>query len=120
VFEAEFFPRDNGAYRVKADVKDGKGESLGERQTGWVYAPMADEFRSLTPDRELLKRIAADTGGQVIELSDAASLPKLLANLNVPIKEIVTEPLWHSPWVFALILGLLAAEWIIRRKAGFV
>lgn len=120
VFEAEFFPRGDGAYRVKAEIKDGKGESLGERQTGWVHSPLADEFRSLAPDRALLEAIAKDTGGRVIELSDVSSLPKLLENLNVPIKEVITTPLWHSPWVFVLILGLLAAEWILRRKGGWV
>ena len=62
----------------------------------------------------------AHQAGRILDELSEASLPKLLANLNVPIKEIVTEPLWHSPWVFALILGLLAAEWIIRRKAGWV
>ena len=120
MFEAEFYPRDNGAYRVKAEIKDGKGESLGERQSGWVHSPLADEFRSLEPDRSLLERIAKDTGGRVLELSEVSTLPKLLENLNVPIKETLTDPLWHSPWVFALILGLLAAEWVIRRKAGWV
>lgn len=120
VFEAEFYPRDSGAYRVKAEVKDGKGESLGERQTGWVHSPLAEEFRSLTPDRALLDRMAADTGGKVLDLADLSALPKLLDNLNVPIKETLTDPLWHSPWVFALILGLLAGEWVIRRKGGWV
>lgn len=120
VFEAEYYPRDDGAYRVKAEIKDGKGESLGERQSGWVYSPLADEFRSLEPDRALLERMAKDTGGRVLELSEVNTLPKLLENLNVPIKETLTEPLWHSPWVFLLILGLLAAEWILRRKAGWV
>ena len=120
LFEAEFFPRDSGAFRVKAEVKDGKGDALGARQTGWVHDPLADEFRRLTPDRELLQRIAADTGGKLVELENVDSLPAMLENLDVPIKEVVTKPLWHSPWVMLAILGLLAAEWIIRRRAGWV
>lgn len=120
LFEAEYYPRGSGAHRIKAEVRDGKGQLLGEKQTGWVSAPLAEEFRSLEPDRALLERIAKDTGGRVIELGDLPSLPRLLQNLNVPIKQTVTDPLWHSPWVFALILALLAAEWIIRRRAGWV
>ena len=26
--------------------------------------------------------------------------------------------LWHEPWAFALVIGLLAAEWIVRRMWG--
>jgi hypothetical protein len=26
--------------------------------------------------------------------------------------------LWHQPWAFVLVIGLLAAEWILRRAWG--
>ena len=26
--------------------------------------------------------------------------------------------LWHEPWAFALIIALLSAEWILRRRWG--
>jgi hypothetical protein len=89
---------------------------LGERETGWVYEPVAEEFRTLKPNREFLQRIATDTGGQLLELDDVSRLPSLLASLDVPIQETVSSPLWHTPWIFLLILGLLATEWIIRRR----
>lgn len=120
LFEAEYYPHRSGAYKIKAEVRDGQGQLLGEKQTSWVFSPLAEEYRSLEQDRALLERIAKDTGGKVIELGEVGSLPELLQNLNVPIKQTVTDPLWHSPWVFALLLGLLAAEWIIRRGAGWV
>jgi uncharacterized membrane protein len=116
VFEAVYFPRLDGAYRVRTEVKDGKGAVIGERETGWVHAPLAEEFRVLRPNREFLQRIATDTGGQLIELDEVDRLPSLLAALDVPIKETVSHPLWHTPWIFLLILGLLGTEWIIRRR----
>jgi uncharacterized membrane protein len=116
VFQADYFPRMDGAYRAKVEIKDGKGAVLGERETGWVYEPVAEEFRTLKPNREFLQRIATDTGGQLLELDDVSRLPSLLASLDVPIQETVSSPLWHTPWIFLLILGLLATEWIIRRR----
>ena len=115
VFQAEYFPRMDGPYRVQVDVKDGQGAALGLRETGWVHSPLAEEFRRLRPDRDFLQRIANETGGKLLEVEDVGQLPALLSALDVPVKETLTEPLWHTPWVFLLILGLLATEWTLRR-----
>ena len=65
-----------------------------------------------------MQRLAADTGGQMLSLKDIGSLPALLRNIRVPVEQTLATPLWHTPWVFAAILMLLLAEWMIRRKGG--
>ncbi len=120
VFEAEFFPRESGAYRVKTDVKDGKGASMIEARGGWAHSPLVEEYASLDVNRALLERMAAETGGKMLELDEVSKLPELLAGLNVPVKQVLADPLWHSPWVFLAVLGLLAAEWVLRRRGGWV
>ena len=119
LFEAEYFASAPGDYRASATVEDAeKRTALGTRATGWTHDPLAAEFAKLEPNRELMQRLAADTGGQMLSLKDIGSLPALLRNIRVPIEQTLATPLWHTPWVFAAILMLLLAEWMIRRKGG--
>ncbi|MDZ4288202.1 MAG: glutamine amidotransferase [Prosthecobacter sp.] len=127
LFEAEYFTRDPGFYRATATVEkaaahaDQAGDKvLGSKTTGWAYDPGAVEFAALSPGRAWMEQVAKDTGGQVLALADLPRLPELLKNIRVPIEETLTQPLWHAPWVFALMLGLLITEWWLRRKGGMV
>ena len=119
LFETEFFSSKPGNYRAMATVEDAeKRTALGGKAVGWTYDPMAREFASLAPNRDLMKRIAGETGGEMIGLDDIAKLPELLKNIRVPVEVTLATPLWHSPWIFAAILLLLLGEWMLRRKGG--
>ena len=72
-------------------------------------------------DRAALTRLATQTGGEVIELVDAASrLPKLIQSAAkvVPIETV--RPLWDAPLVMVLFVGLITLEWIARKLFGMV
>lgn len=121
LFEAEFFPGIPGPYRATATVQpvDEKTDKLtSTKNTGWVHDPYSAEFASLKPGQEWMQRIAQESGGKVLTLAELDSLPELLQSIRAPIEEIVTTPLWHTPWVFLLIVGLLCVEWILRRRGG--
>lgn len=127
LFEAEFVNAVAGNYRVEAVVEkmaeaegDGVGTPLlmGKKATGWVHDPVPTATADLRPATDWMQRLAEGTGGQVIGLSQMATLPDLLAKLNVPVMDRRVEPLWHGGWVFVLVLGLLVGEWVLRRRAG--
>lgn len=124
LFEAEFFPKDRGAYRAVATVTKARAdqtvETVGTKSTGWVFDPLAAEFSSLQPNLKLMERLARETGGRVLTLQDLPRLPEILRGIDVPVQETLTEPLWHTPWMFIAILGLLAGEWFLRKKGGAV
>lgn len=120
LFEAEHYPRTAGGYRVKATVKDGAGKMLGEKSTGFALNPLADEMAVLTPNRVFMERLAGDTGGQFLPLKDVAKLAEILPHLEMPEVERKAAPLWHSPWWLLAILGLLVAEWSLRRSSGVI
>jgi hypothetical protein len=72
-------------------------------------------------DRAALTRLATQTGGEVIELVDAAArLPKLIQSAAkvVPIETV--RPLWDAPLVMVLFVGLITLEWIARKLFGMV
>jgi hypothetical protein len=76
------------------------------------------EFRDPRPDPERLALLARSTGGRVLkapqELADLLNRQARSADRML----ITRRPVWDQPWVWALLLGLLAGEWILRRRRG--
>lgn len=120
LFTAEHASETEGGFRIEATVVDGEGREIGTDETARTFNPDAREFARLGPDRERLSALAAATGGRMIELSDLADLPGLLAGLELPVSETRQTPLWHTPWLFALALACFLGEWILRRKQGIL
>jgi len=80
-----------------------------------VVAP-DDELRFPQADHAALETIASETGGRVLDAAALRDLSSLLPNREV--RTLGTpdiETLWDKPIVFALLLALLAIEWIGRR-----
>ena len=66
----------------------------------------------------LLERLASATGGRVISAADAGQLPATL-RASLPAAALaVRSDAWHNAWSFALLIGLLSAEWLLRRRWG--
>jgi uncharacterized membrane protein len=76
------------------------------------------EFVDPRPDADRLIQLANATGGQV--LRSPQGLVELLTTQGRAGDRILTyqTPLWDNAWIWALLLGLLAAEWIVRRSRG--
>ncbi|MEO6002350.1 MAG: glutamine amidotransferase [Opitutus sp.] len=117
-YVAPFTARDPGAYLATVEVKDRAGLVVGRAETGWVHDPLAEEFRSITPNRALLQEITRRTGGALIEETDLNGLADRLAQAPAPITETASRSLWHNPWMFAAVLGCFLAEWAWRRWRG--
>jgi hypothetical protein len=69
-------------------------------------------------NEDTLQRVARASGGAVLTAGDTASL---LARLDAGVPAAVSavrRDLWHTGWSFALLAGLLAAEWLFRRASG--
>ena len=70
------------------------------------------------PDHELLRRVAAVSGGQVLESPEAlaAMIKDLPVKQGAPIVSKV--PLWSQWWLLAFLLLLLTVEWLWHRAVG--
>jgi hypothetical protein len=69
-------------------------------------------------NEDTLQRVARASGGAVLAAGDARAL---LARLDAGAPAAVLalrRDLWHTGWSFALLAGLLAAEWLFRRASG--
>lgn len=116
-FTATFRPDREGLYRVHAEARRGTTD-LGTADR-WMYVGGADrEFTDPRLNEPVLRRLARRSGGRYLAAADAARIVPLLQSA-LP-QSIVPEPrdLWHEPWAFACVIGLLSAEWILRRRWG--
>ena len=76
------------------------------------------EFTDPRLNEGWLRRAARDSGGRYVRAADASKIPGWLS-AAVP-QNVAPErrDLWHEPWAYAIVLGLLSAEWILRRRWG--
>ena len=118
VFETVYVPRQTGGYRASATVVDNTGQLLGSSVAGWASEPLADEFRSLQPNRALLETLARQTGGELVTPEKLASFVGSLKNRPAPILDTVSKPIWDQPVVFLFALACFLAEWGLRRMRG--
>lgn len=117
-FEAVFPGHDPGAYLARVEVTANSGEVLGRAEAGWVVDASADEFRSLTPNRQLLAEIARQTGGRVIDWQALPDFVRELPNQDAPIAETWSFPVWDTAAMFLMVLACFLTEWAWRRWRG--
>ncbi|MEM6784990.1 MAG: hypothetical protein AAF624_14815 [Bacteroidota bacterium] len=117
--------RPSGTYRYTTSASlTSAGTVLGEDAGSFAVGALALEFQNPTADAALMRQLAQRSGGMVVPANDVGQLGTLL---NQPgrfsPRAVETEretPLWHMPWWLAAIVGLLAIEWVLRKRSGMV
>jgi hypothetical protein len=106
-----------GLYRVRAEARRG-AVLLGAAEQWFQVGGNDPEFADPRLNEAFLRRLARRSGGQYVP---AADIDRVLAAVTSAVPQNA-EPerrdLWHSPWTFVLVIGLLAAEWGLRRLWG--
>jgi hypothetical protein len=75
-----------------------------------------DELRHPEADHGLLTRLSTQTEGRVLTVAELSELPRLLPKREVHIAGTPDiQTLWDRPAALALVVVLLAAEWMGRR-----
>ena len=74
------------------------------------------------PDHERLEKISASTGGKSLSQGDNL-LKEIEGYARAAQKQFIEErrlPMWSTPIVMAIILGLFSSEWYFRRRWGLI
>jgi uncharacterized membrane protein len=84
-----------------------------------IVVPDVREFLDPRPRPRVLADLAEAAGGNV--LTSASDIAALLQDMPQTAGDAVVtrQPLWDGPLLWLLILGLLAVEWSLRRRAGY-
>ena len=80
---------------------------------------VAENFHT-QQNRELLEKLSDETGGRYWEQSQLDRLPMEISYSEAGISVRDTKQLWDMPAVFLALLGLMSADWLLRRKWGVV
>lgn len=110
-----FTPRREGIYRIRVEHPQGVQEEFAT-----VGMPIAE--REGAPDHKRLQEVSAASGGDLF-VSRADLLGAMEVYGRGGKKNFIEErrsPLWGMPTVLFVLLGLLGAEWYLRRRWGLV
>jgi hypothetical protein len=80
---------------------------------------VAENFHT-SQNRELLEKLAQQTGGRYYKPADASKLSTEISYSEAGITTRETRDLWDLPVVFLLALAIKSSEWLVRRKWGVV
>jgi uncharacterized membrane protein len=125
VYTADWTAEKPGSYVAEVVVQSADGakkenEDMGRdvlmfrREDG-----VAENFR-VSQNRELLEKLAEQTGGRYYTAKDMGKLAEQISYSEAGITTRETKDLWDMPIVFLLALGLRSMEWLLRRKWGVV
>ena len=116
-YTGEFKADELGQHRIELL---GTSATLGQlnAQSNVLVSDLNREYYSAAQNSDLLKRIATETGGKYYTPAQVQSLLDDLTYRQTPYSERVTKDLWDMPVNFVLLIGLLSAEWFLRKREG--
>ncbi len=112
-------------YRTALLTKPDTAYRLTARHQGQVVAEAflasraelaGDELRQLKPDRIGLEKMAAASGGMVVEPDRSFDWANWLEQRPSEIVQTQRRALWHNPWIFVALIVLFLSELLIRRR----
>ena len=116
-YRASFVAEEAGLYEIQADAA--RGTDKAESARAFVRAAPDDgEYFDAAMRAPLLARIADETGGRFYTKSSVGTLPDDITYLGRGVTAAQEKDLWDMPAVLALVVGLAAAEWFLRRRRG--
>lgn len=96
-----------------------QGQEIARAVTKVQILPDVHELLQPRAKPEVLEQLAQSTDGIVYH----APQELVSSLLQMPVTEgdavITRQPIWDSPWLWFVIIGLLAIEWSLRRLSGF-
>jgi len=109
-----------GDYEVAVESPAIPESQLKARTQFKVEPRETGELVQLSLNEDLLRQVAAASGGQYLREENIDQLPALLAPMSQGKVEETDTVLWQSWWWFVPLIGLLTAEWLLRKRAGML
>jgi uncharacterized membrane protein len=119
VYTGEYAAEQAGSYLVET-VASRNGERVGVDTMAFRREDGVAESFYTEQNRELLERLASETGGKYWTPENTEKLPEEIELSEAGISTREIKDLWNLPVVFLLLAGLRAGEWLLRRKWGAV
>ncbi len=124
-FQAAWSAPASGAYLTevtaqRADPSTGTVKELGRDVLTFQRMDGVAENFHTEQNRDLLERLATQTGGQYWKPADLGKLASAIPFSEAGVTTRETKDLWDLPLVFLVLLLLRFSEWWLRRSWGIV
>ena len=123
VYEGEWTAGADGLYRVSVEAttrSNRSPESFGQASTTFLTETGAREYFDPAQKRDFLERLSEQTGGRYYPLAEVSRLPEEIVYTERQSSNVEVLDLWDMPINFALLLGLLIGEWVLRKRYGAI
>ncbi len=119
VYAAEWSAAQCGTYVTDIIAKQGDREIGRDVLTFQREDGVAENFHT-EQNRDLLEKLASETGGRYYTPEEANALPDEISYSEAGISAREIKDLWDMPAVFLTLLALLGLQWLLRRKWGAI
>lgn len=109
-----------GSYEVTVRATGMSRDALNCKTQFVVVPPPGSEMQYLACNDELLTSVASESKGRFLREEQIGRLADLLRPLSTGRVVESDTLLWQSYWWFAAIVGVLAVEWMLRKRAGLL
>jgi uncharacterized membrane protein len=118
-FQADWTAEKQGSYVVEVIAQKGQDEIGRDVLSFQRMDGVAENFHT-EQNRELLERLATQTGGRYWRPEELSKLAEQIPYSEAGITVRETKELWNLPLVFLVLILLRSAEWLLRRRWGIV
>ena len=118
-FQADWTAEKSGSYVTEVTAQRGDKPIGRDVLTFQRMDGIAESFHT-EQNRDLLVRLATQTGGRYWRPQDLSDLADEISFSAAGVSTRETRELWNMPVVFVAILLLRSTEWLVRRKSGIV
>jgi hypothetical protein len=117
LYSAEWDAAQDGSYVAEISARRGTTELGSDVLTFRREDGVAENFHR-EQNRDLLEKLANETGGRYYTASNARRLAQEIAYSEAGVTTREVKDLWNMPAIFILLLILKASEWLLRRRWG--
>jgi len=118
-FRADFTPPARGPYRLSAEFLV-EGKSVAQATTAVEIEEARGEESDRGVDAVSLARIAAASGGQVIDPARSETWPAASERALATVARFQTIDLWNNFTLLLILCALLGTDWFLRMFKGLV
>ena len=117
-YTATLLPASDGVYYLDVAATTADGESIGGDRESFLVTPSRKEYYDAVLKRSFLEHLATTAGGFYYAPENADEIAPNLRGRRTSTSIYTIDYLWDMPFLFGLVLVLLSAEWIFRRRKG--
>lgn len=114
-WQGSFVAREAGDVTIEANYRNAEGAPAVTR-TGLQIRAESDEAVAVAARSALMEDLARETGGTMLDRTNAAAVLKGIAARSVPVTVKRAIPVWDRWWILAPLLLAVVAEWLLRRR----